>query len=471
MEPLKHLMEEILNRVNARLVERAFSAGFHAKDLIPRADFPGSVGICGSTARHPAFLQIVHSNVDESFFLGRCIVDHSILYKTVVRGDELKRKGDSTRFQGIKIPIWEDEAVRISNSLLIHCVVHSNSHDLGRLEEYGIQDTLAMHYANIHGSPVEGCYLGPLATLDLTPARGSILETFSYVQTGELIGERVESGRVWIRAGETFEFDYRFDPDILKDYVRIEAGKARRGAIVELLGEHSGEIERRFTGHPDAGPVPAGACVSEYAVVKGKSKIDGNVYVAPRAFLEDADLGRGSNAQEHCYLIGTHFEGNDVAAHGAKVIRAWLDRDVFVGFNSFLRGGPGSPLKIGAGCIVMPHTIMDLEEPLEVPPEHLVWGFIRNRKDLAVNSFGLAEFSKLKGETRRGGLLFRGDGDAFVDGFKHRIRHILESNGAFSADGKGQGHAQNNRDISSRVLKPSPEGEQAGLYPSVDIRA
>lgn len=36
-------------------------------------------------------------------------------------------------------------------------------------------------------------------------------------------------------------------------------------------------------------------------------------------------------------------------------------------------------LTIEAGRIAMPHTIIDSAEPVEVPADHLVWGFIRNK--------------------------------------------------------------------------------------------
>ncbi|MCU0538517.1 MAG: hypothetical protein MUF46_01345 [Desulfobacterales bacterium] len=36
-------------------------------------------------------------------------------------------------------------------------------------------------------------------------------------------------------------------------------------------------------------------------------------------------------------------------------------------------------LTIGAARIAMPHAIIDLAEPGEVPADHLVWGFIRNK--------------------------------------------------------------------------------------------
>jgi carbonic anhydrase/acetyltransferase-like protein (isoleucine patch superfamily) len=115
--------------------------------------------------------------------------------------------------------------------------------------------------------------------------------------------------------------------------------------------------------------------------------------VAQRAYLDNAWLGKGANAQENCYVVDSRLDGNDVLAHGAKVIHARLGKRVFVGFNSFLRGTNESPLSIKGGSIVMPHTIIDLEEPLEIPQKHLVWGLIRNRNDLKSNSLSLEKLS------------------------------------------------------------------------------
>jgi hypothetical protein len=56
-------------------------------------------------------------------------VDNSILYKSDIRGDELKAKGDIMKFRGITIPIERDEIIRIEDSFLIKNLVHSYSHD------------------------------------------------------------------------------------------------------------------------------------------------------------------------------------------------------------------------------------------------------------------------------------------------------------------------------------------------------
>ena len=92
--------------------------------------------------------------------------------------------------------------------------------------------------------------------------------------------------------------------------------------------------------------VPRGASLNRYALVKGESHISENVLVAQRAYLENAWLGKGANAQENCYIINSRLEGNNVTAHGGKIIHANLGKNVFVGFNSFLRGTADLPLEI-----------------------------------------------------------------------------------------------------------------------------
>ncbi|MBI4766253.1 MAG: transferase, partial [Deltaproteobacteria bacterium] len=206
------------------------------------------------------------------------------------------------------------------------------------------------------------------------------------------------------------------------------------------------------------------------AVVKGQTSIRRNVLVAQRAYLENAFLGRGANAQENCYILNSNLEENDVTAHGGKIIHAVLGSKVFVGFNAFLHGRKENPLKIGGGCIVMPHTIIDLEEPLEIPAGHLIWGYLKNRHDLKEHSLPLADFSTINKRFGRGGLQFQGSGAAFVRAFQNRIDHILEANGAFFDGTRNRGHAQKNQDISFNTIQPYSTGILKGLYPTIEIR-
>ena len=137
-----------------------------------------------------------------------------------------------------------------------------------------------------------------------------------------------------------------------------------------------------------------------------------------------------------------------MTAHGAKIIEADLGQNIFVGFNSFLRGRVDSRLTIGKESIIMPHTIIDVKKPLTIPPGHLVWGLITNRQELEANSMALTDFSKIENGLIKGNLSFEGKGAGFVNAFRERIHHILEANGAFFDGKKNKGHAQKNQNIS-----------------------
>ncbi len=117
----------------------------------------------------------------------------------------------------------------------------------------------------------------------------------------------------------------------------------------------------------------------------------------------------------------------------------------------------------------MPHTIIDLTEPVDIPSGYIVWGFIANRQDMAMNSYPLEKFSEIRDGLVLGDMLFEGDGELFVEVFQHRIEHILEANGAYFNGRHNQGHAQNNQNISFNTIQPYPDGDREGLYPTIEI--
>jgi carbonic anhydrase/acetyltransferase-like protein (isoleucine patch superfamily) len=205
-------------------------------------------------------------------------------------------------------------------------------------------------------------------------------------------------------------------------------------------------------------------------VLKPKTHISDNVLVAQRAFLQNAWMGKGANAQENCYIINARLEGLNVTAHGAKIIEADLGQNVFVGFNSFLRGRPDCRLTIGKDSIIMPHTIIDIKEPLKIPPDHLVWGLVTCATDLETHSISLKALTKISDAFSLGSMYFEGSGNSFVTAFRDRIHHILEANGALYDGMKNKGHAQKNQNISFNTIQPYPEGELKGVYPTIIIR-
>ena len=198
-------------------------------------------------------------------------------------------------------------------------------------------------------------------------------------------------------------------------------------------------------------------------------KIADNVLVAQRAYLENSSLGKGANAQENCFIINSCLEGNNVTAHGAKIIEARLGSNVFVGFNSFLYGKKDSRLKIGKGCVIMPHTIIDMTSHWKSPPEHIVWGLVRNSEELRTNSMSLTNWPVSNRHLPKADCILKAKGHLLVNAFKDRIHHILEANGAFFEDGENAGHAQRNQKLSLNTIQPFQFGDMVGMYPSIRI--
>ena len=472
MKALEKLLERIIQRINVNLRELDYDVSPFIKDLIPMNQMVKFYAFYGITPNHPLDFMFRHSSLAGSYFLGKVRARNSILYKSDIRGDELKHRGDLFQYQQFEIPITRDEGIDIEDSFLIKTLVHNFSHDPETLEKFFIKDTVSTHYANIHGSPMDGCFLGPFVTVDLTTMRDCVLGTFSYVQAGEVDHLNVAPGTVWVRSPDAFNFLYRYPLNKLSHYLNFIADRPPQGFIMDFVENRKEAFQHVFDVVHIEQPisVPDNASLDRYAVIKPKTVISENVLVAQRAYLQNAWLGKGANAQEQCYIINSRLEGFDITAHGAKIIEADLGKTVFVGFNSFLRGRPDSRLTIGQDSIIMPHTIIDIKKPLTIPPGHLVWGLITNAKELETNSIALKDLSKTNDGLMKGNMSFEGSGASFVTAFKERIHHILEANGAFFDGEKNKGHAQKNQNISFNTIQPYPDGELQGLYPAIVIQ-
>ena len=346
------------------------------------------------------------------------------------------------------------------------------SHDPETVEKFYIRDTISTHYANIHGSPVNGSFLGPFSTVDLTTMRDCIIGAFSYIQAGEINHLNIDPGTIWVRHPEPFNFLYRYPANRLNDYIYFAEGVPPRGIFIHFVESRKKDFEHIFNvvNIKQPASVPESSSLSRFSVIKPKTYISENVMVAQRAYLENAWLGKGVNAQEQCYIINSRLEGFDITAHGAKIIEADLDENVFVGFNSFLRGRPDSRLTVGRDTIIMPHTIIDIRKPLTIPAGHLIWGLVTNENDLDVNSIPLDILSKVNTTLSKGNMIFEGSGAGFISALKKRIQHILELNGAFFNGNANRGHAQRNQKISFNTIQPYPKGDKEGLYPTIMIQ-
>ena len=472
MQKLEKLLERIIRRVNINLRGQDFDAGPFLRPCVPLRKLSQFYAFYGVTGRHPLHFHFSASNLAGSYFLGKCRVDGSVLYKSDIRGDELRAKGDDFHFRGVRMTLDQDEIISVSDSLLVKTLVHNRSHDPENPEVFLVKNSAACPFANIHGSPLEGSFLGAFATVDLTTLHGCVVGPFAYVQAGELWHDRVEPGQVWVNKEGAFDFRYRFPAETLAEYIRVEPGRPPAGRFMEFLNARKEDFRRAFdvVHLAPVRSVPKTASLSRYAVIKPKARIGANVLVAQRAFIENSSLGKGSNAQENCFIINSHLEGNDVTAHGAKLIHTRLAEKVFVGFNAFIRGLPDAPLVVGPGSIIMPHTIIDLKEPVSIPPEHLVWGFIATPEDLRDHSIPLATLANSTRMTNVGAMEFAGSGAQFVAAFQNRIDHILESNGAYFDGRKKRGHAQKGQNIAYNIIQPYPIGAQKGIYPTIDIQ-
>ena len=471
MKALEKLFARITQRVNINLRELQYDVNPLVKDLIPFNQMGKFYAFYGVTPHHPLNFEFKHSSLAGSYFLGKCRTTNSILYKSDIRGDELKNKGSVFNYQGMEIPVAANEGIDIGNSYLVKTLVHNYSHDPETLEKFFITNTMSTHYANIHGSPMDGSFLGPFATVDLTTTNDCVIGTYSYVQAGEIGHLKIDPGTVWVRSPGAFNFLYRYPLDKLSHYIHFSAGQAPQGLFMDFVEDRKEAFQRVFDVVNLAQPVkvPKTASVDRFAVIKPKTHISENVLVSQRAFLQNAWLGKGANAQENCYIINSKLEGFNVTAHGAKITEADLGLNVFVGFNSFLRGRPAAKLSIGKECVIMPHTIIDVKKPLTIPGGHLVWGLITNQKDLETNSISLNALSNVDDSLVKGNMCFEGSGTDFVAAFRNRIHHILEANGAFHSGNKNQGHAQKNQKISFNTIQPYPDGDLAGLYPTISI--
>jgi carbonic anhydrase/acetyltransferase-like protein (isoleucine patch superfamily) len=472
MEELVKLLDRIIQRININLRELEYDVSPFIKNLVPLNQMVKFYAFYGITPNHPLDFVFRQSSLAGSYFLGKIRTRNSILYKTDIRGDELKQQGDVFHYQKFDIPITRDEGIDIEDSFLIKTLVHNFSHDPETLEKFFIRDTVSIHYANIHGSPIDGSFLGPFATVDLTTMNDCVIGTYSYIQAGEIGHLNIDPGTVWVRNPGEFNFLYRYPLNKLYHYINFIAGRVPQGFLMDFVEDRKEDFQRVFDVVNLDTPVsvPDNTSLDRFAVIKPNTHISENVLVSQRAYLQNAWLGKGANAQEHCYIINSRLEGFNVTAHGAKIIEADMGKNIFVGFNSFLRGRADSRLTLGDESIVMPHTIIDIKEPLTIPPGYLVWGLINNSDDLNRNSMALEDFSKINGGLVQGSLSFEGCGASFVTAFRDRIHHILEANGAFFNGTDNSGHAQKNQNISFNTIQPYTDGNLEGVFPTIIIQ-
>ncbi len=473
MKELNNLIEHVVARVSANLRDPGLDVSQYVRNQIPMDSHAMYYGFYALTHQHPLSFSFKHSSLAGTYFLGKTEVELSVVYKCDIRGDELKRKGTVVDMHGAKLRLFQDERISIRHSFLVKTLVHNNSHDPENVEIFKILNTIALQYSNIHGTPVEGCIIEPFATVDLSSCHNCIVGAFAYVQGGELSGRRIEPGHILIENPGVFSINYQHSPEVLEKYLTLDENHRPSGVFMDFCEARKHDFEPVYNAAQPEIPVefPDTSFVSHYSLIRGDCAIGNNVMVCQRAYVENSRLGDGSNAQENCYIINSNYEGMNVTAHGGKVINADLGQGTFTGFNSFVYGREKARVTIGKDCVTMPHTIIDAEEPIGIPDGSLIWGYIRTQADVATNTVLLSEISK---QTRfeQGGLVAEGDLAAFVEGFAHRIQHILEENGAYFDAGdpdRTAGHAQKTQDVGYNTVQAYMGGDLKGLCPTMRI--
>ncbi len=178
--------------------------------------------------------------------------------------------------------------------------MHNFSHDPETLETFFIRDTVSTHYVNIHGSPSDGCFMGPFSTVDLTTIRDCVVGEYAYVQAGEISHLKVPPGTVWVRKPDEFNFMYRYPLDKLSNYIYFNAGSPPQGIFMDFVEDRKEAFQRVFNVVNIDSPVhvPDSASLDRFAVLKPKTTIGENVLVAQRAYLQNSTLGKGANARD-----------------------------------------------------------------------------------------------------------------------------------------------------------------------------
>jgi hypothetical protein len=143
MKELTKLLDRIIQRININLRELDYDISPFIKNLVPLNQMVKFYAFYGITPNHPLDLVFRHSSLGGSYFLGKIRTRNSILYKSDIRGDELKHQGDVFHYQKFEIPITRDEGIDIEDSFLIKTLVHNFSHDPETLENFFIRDTVS----------------------------------------------------------------------------------------------------------------------------------------------------------------------------------------------------------------------------------------------------------------------------------------------------------------------------------------
>ena len=113
MRQLQRILENIIARTNINLRRSAMDVGPYVYGAVPQENYAQFYAFYGITTEHPLFFDFKCSSLAGSYFFGRCEVEHSVLYKCDVRGDELKSIASGFSVDGVCLRLHNDEIIRI----------------------------------------------------------------------------------------------------------------------------------------------------------------------------------------------------------------------------------------------------------------------------------------------------------------------------------------------------------------------
>ena len=86
MKELEKLFDRIIQRTTINLRELEYDVKPSVWNLIPPGQMTKFYAFYGITSDHPLNFHFKHSGLAGSYFLGRCHVTNSLLYKSDIRG-------------------------------------------------------------------------------------------------------------------------------------------------------------------------------------------------------------------------------------------------------------------------------------------------------------------------------------------------------------------------------------------------
>lgn len=467
MKTLNQLIDRVIHYVDVNLSEFDFHSDNYILNALKQDKLLTTPASYGMTYSHPSYFHFRHSNISGSCFLGKCYVEKSAVYKSNIFGDELKKKGDLGCRDNL---LLKDEMIAIRNSVLYKSLVHSSSNNPETPEEFCIRNTVSSHYTNIHGSTLEGCFLGPLTTVNHTNLYACMIGEYSYLQTDDLFHKKIDPGTVWFK-GLDFEFYFRFREDELRPYIHLDPKDQPCGKIYD----HIKKFEKKYNAaHNDLdkkGLKSADTSViNRYSLIFGDTEIGEKAYVAHKAILVDARVGDRVMAKENTYTVNSVLSSGCTVSHGSIILNSKIGSETIIGFNVFMNGNPDARIKIGKNCIVLPHTIIDPKESaksFQIPDNCLVWGKIRSDSDLLNQSIPLNKISDIHDQIYIGEMIFKGDGNAFIKDLKKRFDQSPRTmKPVFSKNLK----SSKDQSAIFCTLQPYSITNRKGLYPSIKIK-